>query len=408
MNSALDKLYSELLHQADEDPVEEITDAEKAKRFLVEKQITIEKLKEISLRKLEEDERRMEIARMRELERKRQAAIEKRINQERREKELIREIENNTMRFWKRDVTGKRRETGVLYSGESKRKGDAWVPHGYGEYRIHGEIIYDGQFYDGAMHGSGRLLLDNGDIWAGQFWKDMVQGLGTIISEDNSKRKAIYWRDRRVCFLDELVPGCRLQLLSDEFVRDGGGEAAVVSATHREGMLRHRKGRKADSFGAEKLLRLDAERFRLLRHKPRVIPLDAIIGSTAYGLLYDYDKDQANPQTTVYRENFYYPDLWAGREKAKQEKQAELDLEMKRSQILSRRQVERDKQAAADKAADVAKGLEEERLRQKEVQRLDAEDGEKGKEALQTAQAAAAAKKQKHKDLSRSPPRDGR
>ena len=36
------------------------------------------------------------------------------------------------MRFWKRDVTGKRRETGVLYFGESKRHGDAWVAHGYG------------------------------------------------------------------------------------------------------------------------------------------------------------------------------------------------------------------------------------------------------------------------------------
>lgn len=36
------------------------------------------------------------------------------------------------MRFWKRDVTGKRKETGILYFGESKRKGEAWVPHGHG------------------------------------------------------------------------------------------------------------------------------------------------------------------------------------------------------------------------------------------------------------------------------------
>lgn len=51
MNPALDKLYSELLHQADEEPAEEITDAEKAKRFLAEKQITIEKLKEVRAHK---------------------------------------------------------------------------------------------------------------------------------------------------------------------------------------------------------------------------------------------------------------------------------------------------------------------------------------------------------------------
>eukprot|EP00752_Nemacystus_decipiens_P004683 g4271.t1 len=396
MNSALDKLYTELLNEAEIGEPEEITDAERAKRFLQEKQVTIDKLREISLRQLEEDARRKEDARMRELERKRQAAIEKRINQERREKELIREMEANTMRFWRRDVTGKRKETGVLYFGESKRRGDAWVPHGHGEYRVHGEIIYDGEFCNGAMHGKGRLLLDSGDIWAGQFWKDMVQGLGTMIAEDNTKRKAIYWRDRRVCFLDELTPGCRLQLLGDEFVRDAGGAAAVVSATHREGRYRLRLDN-----GTEKLLRLDSERFRLLRHKPRAITLDTIIGSTAQRILYDYDDDQEHPQTSAHRENFYYPDLWESREKAEREKQAELDLEMERSQILARRQAERDEQKAARQAADVAKGLEDERLRQEELEKMDAEAGEKDAEALKAAQAAAAAKKQKH-NLSRS------
>lgn len=36
------------------------------------------------------------------------------------------------MRFWRRDITGKRKETGVLYFGESHRRGEAWVPHGHG------------------------------------------------------------------------------------------------------------------------------------------------------------------------------------------------------------------------------------------------------------------------------------
>ena len=78
----------------------------------------------------------------------------------------------------------------------------------------------------------------------------------------------------------------------------------------------------------------------------------------------------------------------------------------KRNQILARRQAERDERKAADQAADVARGLEEERLRQEELERMDDEAGEKDKEALETAQAAAAAKKQKQKDLSRSPPRE--
>lgn len=40
-----------------------------------------------------------------------------------------------------------------------------------GEYRVNGEIIYEGGFCDGAMHGKGRLLFDTGEIWAGKFWK---------------------------------------------------------------------------------------------------------------------------------------------------------------------------------------------------------------------------------------------
>ena len=73
-------------------------------------------------------------------------------------------------------------------------------------------------------------------------------------------------------------------------------------------------------------------------------------------------------------------------------------------QILARRQVEKDNEKAANQAADVAKGLEDGRLRQEELEKMDAEAGEKDAEALKAAQAAAAAKKQKQKDLSRSPP----
>lgn len=46
MNSALDNLYDDLLRQADQEPGEEITEAEKAKRFLGEKRVAVEKLRE--------------------------------------------------------------------------------------------------------------------------------------------------------------------------------------------------------------------------------------------------------------------------------------------------------------------------------------------------------------------------
>lgn len=48
MNSALDNLYNKLLRQVEDgEPEEEITEAEKAKQWLQDKQVTIEKLKEV-------------------------------------------------------------------------------------------------------------------------------------------------------------------------------------------------------------------------------------------------------------------------------------------------------------------------------------------------------------------------
>lgn len=75
------------------------------------------------------------------------------------------------------------------------------------------------------------------------------------------------------------------------------------------------------------------------------------------------------------------------------------------TQILARRQVERDAKAAADQAADVAKGLDEERQRKEEIERSAVEAAEKDKEALEMARVAAQAKKERQRELSRSPPR---
>ena len=51
MNPALDKLYNELLLEADdEEPVEEVSDAERSRRWQEDKQVVIEKLKAVSLR----------------------------------------------------------------------------------------------------------------------------------------------------------------------------------------------------------------------------------------------------------------------------------------------------------------------------------------------------------------------
>lgn len=63
----------------------------------------------------------------------------------------------------------------------------------------------------------------------------------------------------------ELVPGSRIQLLGAEFARKSNGEAMVVASTENKGRYRVR----LDS-GEEKLLRLDSERFRLLRWEKKL------------------------------------------------------------------------------------------------------------------------------------------
>lgn len=60
--------------------------------------------------------------------------------------------------------------------------------------------------------------------------------------------------------LAELKPGCRLQLLSDEFSREANGEGFIMAAVGTEGRYLVRLDR-----GTQKLIRLDCEHFRLLR-----------------------------------------------------------------------------------------------------------------------------------------------
>lgn len=66
--------------------------------------------------------------------------------------------------------------------------------------------------------------------------------------------------------------GCRLQLLGDDYVRNAGGEAMLVAVTGRLGRYLLRL-----DGGKEKLIRLDSERFRLLRY----------IEMTGVGLMYN-------------------------------------------------------------------------------------------------------------------------
>lgn len=70
-----------------------------------------------------------------------------------------------------------------------------------GEYRVHGETIYEGKFRDGAMHGEGRLLFDTGETWAGHFWKVNIWGGNTVVSRRGIRKEEKTIRpDTPLCF----------------------------------------------------------------------------------------------------------------------------------------------------------------------------------------------------------------
>ena len=81
----------------------------------------------------------------------------------------MKEIELKTHNFFRLNKFGKGYATGVVYFGESIRVNDAWIPHGFGEYKVNGEVLYEGDFSRGKMHGKGMYLFANHDVWRGTF-----------------------------------------------------------------------------------------------------------------------------------------------------------------------------------------------------------------------------------------------
>ena len=86
-----------------------------------------------------------------------------------------------------------------MYFGEYEQEGNAWVPHGYGEFRVNGEVIYDGEIYRGKMHGTGMISFENDDTWKGKFHLDEPNGIGLYKFADGSApRERIYRNSRPV------------------------------------------------------------------------------------------------------------------------------------------------------------------------------------------------------------------
>ena len=123
-------------------------------------------------KKLEEMRAQAEIAAAMEAERQakihaetvlKKQAEEEAIEKAKRDAELeaIRELERRTKKFYNLGRDNRRVETGVMYFGDFEEVHGAWVPHGYGEFRVNGEVIYDGDMFHGQMQGTGMIKFTN-------------------------------------------------------------------------------------------------------------------------------------------------------------------------------------------------------------------------------------------------------
>ena len=144
----------------------------------------------------------------------------------------IAEMDRKTKRFTLKDGRGRVKETGALYFGDYEDlQAGAWQPHGFGEFRVNGETIYEGNFFKGRVCGNGYIKFLNDDDWRGSFRNDEPHGLGIYkYSSGQPPRAALYFRSRRACFLDELIPGTRIRMVGRKWKLGGLTTGTVLSS----------------------------------------------------------------------------------------------------------------------------------------------------------------------------------
>jgi len=376
MNEAQKKLYKKLLkkiEKADEDDElaklasEKLTPAEAFERRLALERKNEEMMRakaERSLARKEEKEAYKKKIRE-EMEKKKE--FEARRKKKEAEDYRLQQIAVKTHKFFRLNAYNKPQLTGVVYFGDTIREGEAWIPHGFGEYKVSGEVVYEGDFFHGKMHGKGTYLFANHDWWMGTFRFDDLHGVGMYTKhnpegiDDDPPRECIYFKNRRVCFTDELLPGVHVRLLSDTHHSPG---ATILGRQKKRGHFRVKM-----DVGGMQNLNLADEEFEVDRAKPRITLLDTYTREpegTAIPKRYD---ETAAALITERHENWFSdklpPTTEADRLKALEEKKAKDDWERKKENIAREKLVSANRQEIA--AAKQKKEEEEaEKKREKE------------------------------------------
>lgn len=298
------------------------------------------------------------------IERLKKKEYEERKKKQEQEDKKVKEIEIKTHKFFRLNKFGKGIATGVVYFGDSIRVNESWIPHGFGEYKVNGEVLYEGDFSRGQMHGNGIYLFSNHDIWRGTFRFDELHGAGMLeknnsdTGEHEEGRECLFHKNRRICFTDELLPGTHIKLTGKTHHSPG---ATVLNRLKKPGHFRVKM-----DVGGVQSLNLAEDAFQVNTSAARVTLLEDYVpkggekGAGRDGTYaekrYDFNDDTALPTYTDHGENWYS-------EKAppvdKNIDAAEEEKKRKKKEWEARLKAKQDAKDDAEKKEELAKGKAE-------------------------------------------------
>ena len=152
MNEAQKKLYKKLLknvEKADEDDSlahmaqNKLTPAEIFERKLALERRNSDMMREKAERALKRKNEKEEYRRKIKEEREKKREYEMRRKKKEAEDYRLQQIQIKTHKFFRLNAFNKPQLTGVVYYGDTIRDGEAWIPHGFGEYKVSGEVLYE-------------------------------------------------------------------------------------------------------------------------------------------------------------------------------------------------------------------------------------------------------------------------
>ena len=217
------------------------------------------------------------------------------------------------------------------------------------------------------------------DTFKGTFFKDEPHGLGLYkFADGKAPRLAIYRYSKRVCWLDELIPGARIKLAGIQRPQmsgkpreervvnyDRNPAATILSLTPVQGKFRIKL-----DHGHIMIIDLRSEPFEIIRGgKPQITLLDDFAKHRPLDIdsRYNYEQDQLQPSTSDYEENFFHEKRVANVERKKKASEMSDAERFKAQQTMLKAQLAKSSEEKA-KRAEIEAAREAERKAKEEAE----------------------------------------